>query len=311
MTAGAGHMDHKALLASLPADQRKILCKQSDGPGVLRFAIHLGLVVLLGSVLVTGGPLALLLLPVQGILIVFLFTALHETIHDTAFKTPWLNKVVAHICAFLVILPPLEFRYFHFAHHRFTHDPKNDPELAGGKPDTRLKFLVYLTGLPETFWRVKNLVKSAIRPVETPYVPKRARARVTREARIYLAIYGVLVGLSITAETSALIWAWALPVLIGNPFLRAYLLAEHSFCPHVADMLQNTRTTFTNRVVRWLAWNMPYHAEHHAYPAVPFHKLPEFHDILRGHHGETEDGYARFTRRYYDDPKAGKRFAKP
>ena len=43
---------------------------------------------------------------------------------------------------------------------------------------------------------------------------------------------------------------------------------------------------------------MPYHAEHHAYPAVPFHKLPEFHEILQRHLKETENGYVRFHRRY-------------
>ena len=26
--------------------------------------------------------------------------------------------------------------------------------------------------------------------------------------------------------------------------------------------------------MRWLAWNMPYHTAHHAYPALPFHALP-------------------------------------
>ncbi|MEM1299415.1 MAG: fatty acid desaturase, partial [Pseudomonadota bacterium] len=88
------------------------------------------------------------------------------------------------------------------------------------------------------------------------------------------------------------------PMLLGGPFLRAYLLAEHTFCPHVSNMLANTRTTFTNKLVRWLAWNMPYHAEHHAYPAVPFHKLPQFHALTRAHLGETQDGYTDFATSY-------------
>jgi fatty acid desaturase len=28
-------------------------------------------------------------------------------------------------------------------------------------------------------------------------------------------------------------------------------------------------------VMHWLAWSMPYHAEHHVYPAVPFFRLRE------------------------------------
>ena len=92
-----------------------------------------------------------------------------------------------------------------------------------------------------------------------------------------------------------------MPVLFGQPFLRAYLLAEHARCPHVANMLENTRTTFTTALVRFVAWNMPYHAEHHAYPAVPFHKLPRFHQIVRAHLRSTERGYVRFHRRFAGD----------
>ena len=95
-----------------------------------------------------------------------------------------------------------------------------------------------------------------------------------------------------------LIWIWVVPVLLGQPFLRLYLLAEHGDCPFVADMLQNTRTTFTNRIVRFLAWNMPYHVEHHVYPAVPFHRLPDLHHLMQAELKVTADGYAAFTRGY-------------
>jgi fatty acid desaturase len=63
-------------------------------------------------------------------------------------------------------------------------------------------------------------------------------------------------------------------------------------------MFLNTRTTFTNRLVRFLAWNMPYHAEHHVFPAVPFHKLPDLHRLTRAHLGPTAEGYAAFSRAY-------------
>ena len=109
-----------------------------------------------------------------------------------------------------------------------------------------------------------------------------------------LAIYAVIAVTGALAGAEWLIWCWLLPMLLGQPFLRLYLLAEHGLCPHVADMFENTRTTFTGQAVRWLAWNMPYHAEHHAYPNVPFHKLPELHALTRPHLKVTERGYARF-----------------
>ncbi len=46
-------------------------------------------------------------------------------------------------------------------------------------------------------------------------------------------------------------------------------------------MVERTRSFDPGPVVRWLLWNMPYHAEHHAYPAIPFHALPELHRAMR------------------------------
>ena len=36
-------------------------------------------------------------------------------------------------------------------------------------------------------------------------------------------------------------------------------------------------TTITWWIYTRLAWNMPYHQEHHAWPNVPFYLLPELH----------------------------------
>jgi fatty acid desaturase len=59
------------------------------------------------------------------------------------------------------------------------------------------------------------------------------------------------------------------------------LLAEHGGCPFVADGLRNTRTTHTLAPLRRLMWNMPFHAEHHLYPSLPFHALAAAHHDLR------------------------------
>jgi fatty acid desaturase len=42
-------------------------------------------------------------------------------------------------------------------------------------------------------------------------------------------------------------------------------------------MLENSRTTYTLPWLNFLAWNMPYHAEHHYLASVPFYALPALH----------------------------------
>lgn len=291
-------LDHRAVVMALSPADREWLTARADGPALTHFAIHFGAVLALAALVLAKIPYWPLLMLPLGILMIFLFTALHETIHETAFRSPLLTRIVANICGFLVIVPPIWFRYFHFAHHSHTHDPVNDPELSSAKPETFWQYAAHLSAIPYWIAMAKAIAANVMGPNREAFVAERARARVVTEARIYIGLYGALLIASLAAGSAALMWVWIIPILLGQPFLRAYLLAEHARCPHVANMLENTRTTFTNRVVRFLAWNMPFHAEHHAYPTVPFHQLPRFHEIVRAHLKTTERGYARFHRNF-------------
>lgn len=291
-------MDHKRLLASLSGEERTSLTALADGPGLFKLAQHvvcMGLLVGLIAAELPGWPL--LLLPL-GILQVFLFTLRHETVHRTPFQSVWISMLVGRICGFILILPADWFRYFHLAHHRFTQEPDRDPELAQAKPETVWQYIVHVSGIG--IWRghVATLLLNALWPNTDSFVPARGKTKVMREAQVMAVLYGGLLAWSVWTGMTLLLWIWIVPLLLGQPFLRLYLLAEHGRCAFVANMFENTRTTFTNRLVRWLAWNMPYHAEHHAYPAVPYHKLPTFHARTRQHLQVTAKGYARFTRAY-------------
>ena len=111
-----------------------------------------------------------------------------------------------------------------------------------------------------------------------------------------MAGWGAVFLASLLAGDSSVLVFWVVPLLLGQPFLRLYLLAEHTGCPTVSNMLQNSRTTETTAALRWLAWNMPFHAEHHACPAIPFHALPRAHELLGDHLGVRARGYVEFTR---------------
>lgn len=293
-------MDHKAFLSSLSAEQRDDLVARSDVSGLRHLAFHWGAIALCGALIVVQAPLWPLAMLAQGILLVFLFTLLHETSHKTPFKSGWINDIVGHICGFILILPANWFRFFHFAHHRFTQIPGKDPELDAPKPVTRAQYLVHVSGIPVWISHVRTLVANAAGRHAYTYVPQARHAKITREARAYLLGYAVLFGVSIWQASAILLFVWLVPMLIGQPFLRLYLLAEHGRCPTVANMFENTRTTFTNRIVRALAWNMPFHTEHHTYPSVPFHKLPELHTLVKPHLLEKSEGYVAFNKAYVE-----------
>ncbi|WP_146345233.1 fatty acid desaturase [Phaeobacter marinintestinus] len=290
-------MSHIDLLKSLPPKAKADLTERSDRAGLRHLALHLGAIALTTAGIIAQIPLWPLLLIPQGILLVFLFTLSHECTHQTPFRTRWLNDLVGHAIAPILVLPFIWFRYFHLAHHRFTNDPRRDPELEHGpRPETRAHWLIYLSGWG--YWRgmARTLWQNAFGTISAPYLPPSRHRAMRTEARVILALYALAL-LSLLA-TPILLILWLLPVLIAQPFLRLYLLAEHGLCPPVADMLENSRTTFTTRLIRALAWNMPYHAEHHSYPNVPFHKLPAFHAWTASHLKSTSDGYTAFTTDY-------------
>jgi fatty acid desaturase len=282
----------------LNAADLKALALRSDAPAARQVLGHFGAIALTGAALwfALGSVWALPLTVLHGYLIAFLFTAEHEAAHQTAFRTRRWNYLLGHAAALAIVLPYEYYRAFHWDHHRYTQDPDLDPELHTPLPTSRLGLAWYLTGLPSWRDRLRLLfVHGVLGRVTARWVAADKRALVVREARAYLAVYAAVVALSVAFGSLAALWLWVVPVMIGQPFLRTYLLAEHTGCKHGPNMLENTRTTYTNAFVRYFAWNMPYHAEHHVYPAVPFHALPRLNLRLGEHITNTGRGYRGST----------------
>ena len=266
----------------LSNDALAVLTERSDRKGLAHLALHLLAVAATGA-LYAGAFGSAWMLPaawLYGACLVFLFAPLHETVHYTAFRSRRLNRAVSLACGWVLLLPPRWFRAFHLEHHRWTQDPERDPELAVPPPRTWGEYLWRISGLPYWGSQARTLFGHAAGRVAEPCVARPERGAVVREARLYLASYAVLAALSVAAGNAAMFWFWVLPAVLGQPMLRLYLLAEHTGCPMVPDMLENSRTVHTTAAVHFLAWNMPYHAEHHAHAAIPFHALPRAHAAL-------------------------------
>jgi len=277
----------------------KQLSERSDKLGLMQLAGHLALLLATG-LLVYHSRSSWWILPamlLQGIVLIFLFTPLHECIHRTAFASRRLNDAVGFVLGCLILLPREYFRVFHFAHHRFTQDPARDPELSSPKPRNLRQWLWYVSGLPYWIGQSRGLIDQARgKATGSFYSNDRQRQDVVREARRILAVYGLVLIVSLALRSNAALIYWVVPAILGQPFLRLYLLAEHTLCPETDDMLANTRTTYTTGPLRFLAWNMPYHIEHHAFPSVPFHALPRLNAHIADKLKTTAPGYLAVQR---------------
>jgi fatty acid desaturase len=286
----------------------KRLSERRDAAGLLHLAGHAGLLIETGILiyLCSGGAWLWPAMLAHGIVLSFLFAPLHEAIHRTAFRNRALNDSVALAIGVLLVLPREYFRAFHFAHHRFTQEA-TDPELVSPKPANARQLLWCVTGLPYWIAGFRGLFQRAAGILREPfYATDRVRRSVIREARWVLAIYGIALIGSITTGSFVLLWYWVIPALLGQPVLRLYLLAEHSGCPRSPNMLENSRTTYTNAALRFLAWNMPFHAEHHAWPSIPFHALPQANALIRDRLRSSAPSYRAALGDIWRTMRAGK-----
>ena len=299
----AMHADRLIEGRALTPVQLKALSVRANLPGAIRAISHFAAIVLVGTAiwqltarygLLASAPLIVL----QGFLVAFLFMAVHEAAHKTVFTGRVANEILGHAASLMIIFPYDYYALFHWDHHRFTQDPARDPELASATiPSSDTKLAIAYSGIVQLVRRIRLHLRHAITGrVAAPWVPEAKRPLVVREARAYVAFYVVLLVASLALSSTLLLWTWLLPLFVGQLFLRPYLYAEHTGCDRTRSAFQNTRTTYTSAIVKWFAWNMPYHVEHHAYPSIPFHALPKLNEIVDDEIVHRGRGYIRTTR---------------
>ncbi len=276
----------------------RALQTRSDLRGSARLALH---VALLGGtgwlVAIASGWAILPAMLALGVVQAALFAPAHETMHQTAFASRRANAIVGWLTSCPSLLNAQFYAAFHLAHHRHTQIPGRDPELAIADPVTLRDYGLRVLGVP--FWRLRlSVVRDCWRGDLSahPYVSAAAAPGIVASVR---AMTVVMAG---GAAGSAVLFGWITPFLfwigpqlLGQIPLRAYLLAEHTGCTQDRNGLTNTRTTLTNAAVRLLMWDMPFHAEHHLYPSIPFHRLHDAHALIRSKLGFVQAGYVRWN----------------
>ena len=260
-------------------------------------AFHVALIVAGGVGVALSGPWTLIpAMLLLGLAQAALFAPIHETMHNTAFKSRRANTVVGWLSACPSLLNQHFYTAFHLAHHRHTQDPARDPELIVPPPSTLDAYVLRVLALP--YWRTRLTVVADCWRGDLgryPFIPERAGPKVIRSVRA-MSVFMVAL-----AAGSAWAWGpwtpvlfWIGPQMLGQPFLRLYLLTEHTLCTEDDNGLTNTRTVLTNGLMRLVMWNMSYHTEHHLYPSIPFHRLPDAHLALRDRLGVVQDGYRQW-----------------
>ena len=272
------------------------LNRRSDVLGYLQTLGYLAVLVVTGGVAVwsverLAWPLVLLLFLVHGTCSSFLVNSFHELVHDSVFKTRWLNRAFLWVFAFWGWYSHIHFWASHTAHHKYTLHPPDDLEVVLPTRITLRTFLrlaaVDLVGMAHTArsnarWclgRVQGEWESRLFPESDPV----QRRRLFNWARILVLGHGVIV---VTLPRVRVVGGAA-----GHHLLtRFYAGGTQHLCnvaqhvglrDNVADYRLSTRTIILDPILRFLYWHMNFHIEHHMYAAVPCYRLGRLHKLIR------------------------------
>ena len=297
MTVASPSADPRQLLSP---EQLKSLNRRSNWRGLLQLALHLLVMAASGALWATQRgqwAIALPALVVYGFSLASMFAVVHECTHRTAFASNALNDAVGWLAGVLSGYNSAFYRRYHRCHDRYTKVPGKDPELEDLIPSTWGEYLWVMSGIPWWIGKVQGHWRVAAGDFRgMAYMPEGAYGEVRRSTWAQLGVYGSAIALSLAVGQPWFFLYWLLPLAVGQPLLRFILIAEHTGCPDGDNPLTNTRTTLTLWPLRLLMWNMPFHAEHHLYPSIPFHRLAAAHGELAPYFAAVEPGYLRVNR---------------
>jgi MocE subfamily Rieske [2Fe-2S] domain protein len=209
----------------------------------------------------------------------------HEAGHGTAFKTDWMNNALYEIASFMIMRESTVWRWSHTRHHSDTIIVGRDPEIAVPRPPD-LKAIVMsffnLRVYGKYFRRILLHSFGRMAAEEKTYIPEVEFPKIYRKARIYVAIYAVVIAFSIISRSILPLLLVGLTNLFGTWLTVTYGYTQHAgLAENVLDHRLNCRTVYMNRIHRYLYWNMNYHVEHHMFPLVPYHALPKLHAAVK------------------------------
>jgi len=210
----------------------------------------------------------------------------HECGHGTAFKTRWLNDFIYYLASFMILRNGTLWRWSHARHHTDTLIVGRDTEIAAPRPPSLVKILSNLFYIHEG-WRqlakMKRHIFGILSDEEKDFIPEQERWKVIFEARVQFTILSAVAASCLVIGNIMPAFFIGLPSFYGAGLgIVVFGLTQHAgLAENVLDHRKNCRTVKMNPVFRFIYWNMNYHLEHHMFPMVPYHQLPNLHEIIK------------------------------
>jgi fatty acid desaturase len=274
--------------SDVPRKEMKALMKRRDQPAIRDTLVLFGAMILFAGLGIALWPSwgSAPFWMVYGVLYgSAMDSRWHECGHGTAFRTSWMNNAVYQIASFCMIRNPVEWRWSHARHHTDTIIVGRDPEIQAMRPPALLRIGLNYFGILDAWTGLRKMLRYAagsVGPEEATFIPESEQPKAIRVARVWLGIYLITIGLAVEMGSILPLMVIGLPRLYGAWHHVLTGLVQHAgLADNVTDHRLNTRTVYMNPISRFIYWNMNYHIEHHMFPMVPYHALPQLHERIK------------------------------
>ena len=215
----------------------------------------------------------------------------HECGHRTAFKTRKLNNFFYIIASFMNNFEPVRWRSSHSLHHSYTasvdpHDFEVDESIFS-KP-TLFSFLIRF--IPGYYFLIlhKSLHLEIIQHalgyntrVMKECIPEEKKIDCIRSSRIFVTLWLIIILFSFILNSILPILLFLLPKFFIFMNVVWGLTQHMGLKESTKDHRESTRSVRLNPIFSFIYWKMEYHIEHHMFPMVPSHKLPQLHEEIK------------------------------
>lgn len=279
----------------VPREELAKLNKRSDFLGFLQAGGYLGLLALTGTAAVMSVGrvpwyVSIFIFLFHGMCYNFLINGFHELVHDSVFKTKWLNRVFLWIHSFLGWYNHIHFWASHTEHHKYTLHVPDDREVVLPQRFNRKAFMKSMLFSPGGLWyTIKYFARHSAGRLEGGWeIYLFTELRPDLKSKMLNWSRFVLFGHVAMTTVCFATGNWFIPVVIT--FGRFYGAGIHTLCnssQHIgltdsaADFRLCCRTIYLNPFFQFLYWHMNYHTEHHMYAAVPCYRLPRLHRLIK------------------------------
>lgn len=279
----------------------KALTRRSDKEALLHFLGFIALVAGSGALawLSLGTRWCVPAFLLYGTIYAFAEAIEHELRHRTPFKTEWLNESVHWLICFMTWREQIYSRWSHAQHHTYTHltaTVPSDVEIAVKRPPNYFKLATDFLRVSHGIHHLGNIILHSFGVVSTSakaVVPPSEYRAMYRNSRIVLALYLGVIVWAVAAHSWLPVVFLLLPRSYGAWLHELLAITQHTgLRENELDHRFSTRTLKLNPFLQFLYWNMNYHIEHHMFPNVPFHALPQLREAIKAELPPAYDGLA-------------------